>query len=81
MQIFYPTPSFPPPRCPQGLTLDDEEDVGYAGLVAGLEAAGVQPLVSHLHSLYLDGEVTSVTVDQRHPSVQRPLVCPRKQDV
>lgn len=63
------------------LTLDDEVDVGDAGLVIGLEGAGVGPLVGYLHLVDVDGEVAVVAVGQRHTLVQRPLVCPREQDV
>lgn len=52
-----------------------------AGLVVGLEGAGVGPLVGHLHLVDLDGEVAGVAADQRHALVQRPLVPPREQDV
>lgn len=55
--------------------------MGNAGLVIGLEGAGVGPLVSYLHLLDVDGKIAVVAVDQRHALVQRPLVCPREQDV
>lgn len=44
--------------------------MGDTGLVIGLEGAGVGPLISHLHLVDVDGEVTVVTVDQRHTLVQ-----------
>ena len=52
-----------------------------AGLVVGLEGAGVGPLVGHVHRVDLDGEVAGVAIDQRHTLIQRPLVPPREQDV
>ena len=55
--------------------------MGRAGLVVGLEGAGVGPFVGHVHLVDLDGEVAAVAVDQRHALVQRPLVEPREQDV
>lgn len=55
--------------------------MGDAGLVIGLEGAGVGPLVCYLHLVDVNGEVAVVTVDQRHTPVQRPLVCPREKDV
>lgn len=63
------------------LTLDNEVDVGNAGLVVGLEAAGVGSLVGYLHLLDVDGEVAVVAVCQRHALVKRPLIRPREQDV
>lgn len=55
--------------------------MGDAGHVIGLEGAGVRPLISYLHLVDVDGEVAVVTVDQCHTLFQRPLVCPREQDV
>lgn len=52
-----------------------------AGLVIGLEGASVGPLIGYLHLVDVDGEVTVVAVRQRHTLVQRPLICPREQDV
>lgn len=63
------------------LTLDDEVDLGDAGLVIDLEGAGVGPLVGYLHVVDADGEVAVVAVEQRHALVQRPLVRTREQDV
>lgn len=65
----------------QLLTLDNEVDVGDAGLVIGLEGASVGSLIGYLDVVDVNGEVTVVAVGQRHTLVQRPLVCPREQDV
>lgn len=65
----------------QPLTVDNEVDVGDAGLVIGLKGACVGPLVCDLHLVDVDWEVTAVTVGQCHALVQRPLVCPCEQDV
>ena len=63
------------------LTLDDEVDVSDAGLVIGLEGAGVGPLVRYLHLVDVNGEVAAVAVDQRHALVQRPLIRPGEKDI
>lgn len=63
------------------LTLDNEVDIGKTGLVIGLEAAGVRPLVGYLHIVNVNGEVTAVVIDQCHTFVQCPFVCPCEKDV
>lgn len=63
------------------LTLNNEVDVGGAGLVVGLDGARVGPLVGDLHLVDVDGEVAAVAVGQRDALVQRPLVRPGEQDV
>lgn len=52
-----------------------------AGLVIGLEGAGVGPLIGYLHLVDVNGEVAVVAVDQCHAPVQRPLICPGKKDI
>lgn len=61
--------------------MNDEVDVGGAGLVVGLDGARVGPLVGDLHLVDVDGEVAAVAVGQRDALVQRPLVRPGEQDV
>lgn len=63
------------------LTLNNQVDVGGAGLVVGLDGARVGPLVGDLHLVDVDGEVAAVAVGQRDALVQRPLVRPGEQDV
>lgn len=63
------------------LTLHNEVDVGEAGLVVGLEGAGVGALVGHLHLTDVDREVAAVVIEQRHSLVERPLVSAREHDV
>lgn len=63
------------------LTLDNEVDIGETGLVVGLEAAGVRPLIGYLHIVNVNGEVTAVVIDQCHTLVQCPFVCPCEKDV
>lgn len=52
------------------LTLNNEVDMGDAGLVIGLEGASVGPLVGYLHLVNVDGEVAVVTIGQCHTLVQ-----------
>lgn len=66
---------------PSGLTLYDEVDLRDQGPVVGLEGADVGTLVIYPHLLNVDGEVTVVVVGHSHAIVQRPLVCPRVEDV
>lgn len=61
--------------------MDNEVDVGGAGLIVGLDGARVGPLVCDLHLVDVDGEVAAVAVGQRDTLVQRPLVRPSEQDV
>lgn len=63
------------------LTLNDEVDVGGAGLVVGLDGARVWSLVGDLHLVDVDGEVAAVAVGQCDALVQGPLVRPGEQDV
>lgn len=61
--------------------MNDEVDVGGAGLVVGLDGARVRSLVSDLHLVDVDGEVAAVAVGQCDALVQGPLVRPSEQDV
>lgn len=63
------------------LTLDNEVDVGETGLVIGLEAAGVRPLVGYLHIVNVNGEVAAVVIDQCHALIQCPFVGSCEKDV
>lgn len=63
------------------LTLNDEVDIGGAGLVVGLDGARVWSLVGDLHLVDVDGEVAAVAVGQCDALVQGPLVRPGEQDV
>lgn len=67
--------------CADLLTLDNEVDVGETGLVIGLEAAGVRPLVGYLHIVNVNGEVTAIVIDQRHTLVQCPFIGSCEKDV
>lgn len=55
--------------------------MGDAGLVIGLEGAGIRSFICYLHFVNVNGEVAVVAVDQRHTLVQGPLVCPSEEDV
>lgn len=61
--------------------MNDEVDVGGAGLVVGLDSARIRPFVGDLHLVDVDGEVAAVTVGQSDALVQGPLICSGKQDV
>lgn len=65
----------------RGLTMDDEVDLSGVRLVAGLEGAGVQALVTEPHLGDEDGELLGRIDEQPYPRVAGPAVVARIQDV
>lgn len=63
------------------LTMDDEVDLSGVGLVAGLEGAGVEALITKSHLGDEDGEFLGGVDEQPHPGVTGPTVIARIQDV
>lgn len=61
--------------------MDDEVDLSGVGLVAGLEGAGVEALVTEPHLGDEDGELLWCVDEQPNPRVAGPTVIARVQDV
>lgn len=61
--------------------MDDEVDLSGVGLVAGLEGAGVEALITEPHLGDEDGEFFRGVDEQPHPGVTGPTVIARIQDV
>lgn len=61
--------------------MDDEVDLSGIGLVAGLEGAGVEALVTEPHLGDEDGELLGCVDEEPHSGVTGPTVIARIQDV
>lgn len=61
--------------------MDDEVDLSGVGLVAGLEGAGVEALITEPHLGDEDGEFLGGVDEQPHSGVAGPTVIARIQDV